>query len=470
MSQAVNIGSGRELFIDRHVIDTLEDASLRLQTPQPAGVALRYGKRWEGPFCGYVSVLKDGDSYRAYYRANHQVDHVPSDTNPNQVTCLAGSSNGIEWTKPTLGLVQLYGTWDNNVVLLGGEASHNFSPFLDTNPGVDPAMRFKALAGVRGLHAFCSSDGINWKRMWDDHVITNHPDDQASFDSQNLAFWSVAERCYVCYFRVWREGFRTIARSTSTDFRVWSDREVIDFGDAGAEHFYINQTTPYFRAPHIYVSLAARFVPDRTVLGDEEATKLGVESCGGVGYWHDCAETVLMSSRGQAVFDRTFLEGFVRPGLDRRNWASRNNYAAAGIVPTGDHEMSIFVNRSYAQPGAYLERLTLRTDGFASVNAPYAGGAMSTKPVIFQGAALEINYSTGAGGHIVVELQDESGVALPGVAEADCDRITGDEIARMVTWHRNPDVARYAGRPVRIRFTMKDADLYSFRFRPEPSN
>jgi hypothetical protein len=470
LSNVVDIGSRRELFIDRHVIDTLEDASLRLQTPQPAGVALRYDKRWEGPFCGYVSVFKDDDTYRAYYRGNLGDNQARGDTDPDQVTCLAESRNGIDWTKPTLGLVELNGTRENNVVLLGGETSHNFSPFLDTNPGVHPAMRFKALAGVRGLYAFCSADGINWRRIWDDHVITAHPDDQASFDSQNLAFWSVAERCYVCYFRVWSEGVRTIARSTSADFRVWSQREVIAFGDAAAEHFYINQTTPYFRAPHIYVSLAARFVPDRRVLSDEEATKLGVGSANGVGYWHDCAETVLMSSRAQAVFDRTFLEGFVRPGLDRGNWASRNNYAAAGIVPTGDHEMSIFVNRSYAQPGAYLERLALRTDGFASVNVPYAGGAMSTKPVIYEGAALEINYSTAAGGHILVELQDESGVALPGVAEADCDRIIGDEIARVVTWHSNPDVARYAGRAVRIRFTMKDADLYSFRFRPKPSN
>jgi hypothetical protein len=35
----------------------------------------------------------------------------------------------------------------------------------------------------------------------------------------------------------------------------------MDFGKTPVEHLYTNQTAPYFRAPHIYVAIAARFMP-----------------------------------------------------------------------------------------------------------------------------------------------------------------------------------------------------------------
>ena len=54
--------------------------------------------------------------------------------------------------------------------------------------------------------------------------------------------------------------------------------------------------------------------------------------------------------------------------------------------------MSLYVNRDYGQRNAYLERMTLRLDGFSSLNAPYAGGEMTTKPFTFEGDELEINY------------------------------------------------------------------------------
>ena len=55
---------------------------------------------------------------------------------------------------------------------------------------------------------------------------------------------------------------RSIARVTSNDFIHWTDPVQMRFGDSGVkptEHLYTNQTQPYFRAPHIYISMAARF-------------------------------------------------------------------------------------------------------------------------------------------------------------------------------------------------------------------
>ncbi len=88
-----------------------------------------------------------------------------------------------------------------------------------------------------------------------------------------------------------------------------------------------------------------------------------------------------------------------------------------GVVPTGDDEMSMYVQRRYGQPSTYIERLTLRTDGFVSVNAGYRRGELVTKPITFSGERLEINLSTAAAGEIHVEIQDDIGRPIEGHSE-----------------------------------------------------
>ena len=143
--------------------------------------------------------------------------------------------------------------------------------------------------------------------------------------------------------------------------------------------------TPYFRAPHIFLGLAARFMPGRRVITSNDAERIQVVKR----YSNDCSDTVLISSRGGHVVDRQFLESLVRPGPGQENWVSRSNYAARGVVPTGDHEMSLYLSRNYGQPTAYLQRYTLRTDGFVSVNAGYAGGEMHTRLIEFPEPSAE---------------------------------------------------------------------------------
>ncbi len=56
-----------------------------------------------------------------------------------------------------------------------------------------------------------------------------------AFDSQNVAFWSATENCYIAYFRTWSKGefagFRTISRSTSTHFTDWTPAVPMTFGE-----------------------------------------------------------------------------------------------------------------------------------------------------------------------------------------------------------------------------------------------
>jgi hypothetical protein len=184
------------------------------------------------------------------------------------------------------------------------------------------------------------------------------------------------------------------------------------------------------------------------------------------GYASDCADAVFMSSRGGNRYTRTFMEALIRPGPDLGNWASRAGMTALGVVPTSPTEMSLYKQAHYAQPSAHLIRYTLRTDGFGSVNAPYRGGEMLTKPLKFSGRELVINFATSAAGSVKVELQDINGKPLRGFALADAREQIGDEIERLVRWNSNADLSRLSGQPLRLRFVMKDADLYSLCFRP----
>ncbi len=453
--EPLRLWNWRELFVDDYLIDRMDGTRLKLREPQPAGVAIAYDRPWEGRGCAYITVLKEDETYRMYYRG------APGDG--PEVTCYAESDDGIEWRKPDLGLFEVAGTRDNNVILtpeVAGDATHNFSPMLDRRPGVPESEQYKALggSGKNGLTAFASADAVTWRKLTDQPVIT-----KGAFDSQNVCFWSWSEDVYLSYFRVFTNGVRTVSRTTSKDFLNWSDPVEMEYGDAPMEQLYTQGTTPYFRAPHIYVALPGRFWPGRNALSSEKASAMDIWD--GSGAAKDSSDAVLMTSRGGNRYDRTFMESFVRPGLDARNWVSRANYPAQGVVPTGDTEMSFYVGRGMGQESAWLERLVLRTDGFTSLNAGYAGGEMLTRPFWFGGSELQINYATSAAGTIRVEMHDESGGSIDGFKLDDCDEIMGDDIDRVVTWNGSADVSKAAKRPVRLRFAMKDADLYALRFR-----
>ena len=124
-----------------------------------------------------------------------------------------------------------------------------------------------------------------------------------------------------------------------------------------------------------------------------------------------------------------------------------------------------------ARPGELLRRYTLRLDGFVSVSAPPDGGEMMTKPLLFAKSddtnKIWINFATSAVGSLKCELQNANGKPIPGFTFADCDEIYGDSVDRAITWHDEADVSQFADRPIKLRFVMHDADLYSLQIRTE---
>lgn len=103
----------------------------------------------------------------------------------------------------------------------------------------------------------------------------------------------------------------------------------------------------------------------------------------------------------------------------------------------------------------------LPADGSSDTELP-AGG------IEWGEVQLLVNYATSAAGSVRCELQDEQGRPLPGFSLADSDLIYGDDIERPVSWRGRTELKSLVGKPVKLRFELKDADLYAIRFGQKP--
>ncbi len=108
----------------------------------------------------------------------------------------------------------------------------------------------------------------------------------------------------------------------------------------------------------------------------------------------------------------------------------------------------------------------LRRDGFASLDAGKDGGTLTTRPVRFSGKHLFVNADIA--GELSAELLDEDGKAIAGFARTDCLPIRGDKTMQALTW-KTSDLAKVAGKTVKVRFLLTDGRLYSFWISPDKS-
>ena len=447
---AIDIGSRLELFVDDFLIERLDGTGLRLQQPVSRDVAIVFDAPWEGNTSTYVTVFGDGDIVRMYYRGS-DYDPLTGKYSGESVCYAESRDGGLHFSKPALGLFDFGGSKQNNIVWQG-LAVHNFAPFKDANPACPPAERYKAVASERDkLYAFKSADGLRWALLRPEPILAGYP-----FDSQNLAFWDAERGQYLEFHRDFKNSeVRDIMFGSSPDFLNWTKAEWLDYGGIPDEHLYTNAVTPYFRAPHILVGFPKRFMPDR---------KVGGHKLPGV------SDGVFMSSRDGLHWKR-WREAFLRPGPQPERWVNRNNMIAWGLLQTpsflagAPDEISLYSIEGYYVKDARMRRHTLRLDGFVSVHADAAGGEMVTKPLVFSGGKLVINYSTSAAGSVKIEVQDAEGNPIPDLALADAPQIYGDDVERVAPWKAGASLKELAGKPVRLRFVMKDADLYSLRFK-----
>jgi hypothetical protein len=447
MTTIREIGARRELFVDDALLDALDGVRLQVNPPQRREVVLETNGTAECTTSYYYNLFEDNGTIRLYYRGN-----APSDQSEEQTVNYAESTDGVHFTRPVLNLVDFQGSTANNVVYQGW-AGHNFHVFRDDNPACDPAQRYKAVGGPwEKLYGFVSPDGLRWSLAQEEPLPV-----AGAFDSLNVAFWDARRGQYRLFSRYCKQPgwFRAIQSCSSPDFRHWSTPVPHDYG-AGVEdeQLYTNATVLCPGAEHLLLAFPKRFLPERTrgITGAEYR------------YASDgVSDAVFMSSRDGEHWHR-FREAWVRPGLDERNWTHRNNLVACGIACTSPTEWSMYIGEHYGWTSNRLRRLAVRPWGFAGLHADYAGGVVTTHPLIFSGNTLRLNAATSAAGAVQVELLDAAGTPIPGFTRAEMAPWFGDELDAVMRWADGANLGRLTGQPVRLRMYLQDADVYALRF------
>ena len=127
-----------------------------------------------------------------------------------------------------------------------------------------------------------------------------------------------------------------------------------------------------------------------------------------------------------------------------------------------------FLDPAASRRQTVIDRAILRLDGFVSADAAYTGGEIVTPLLTFTGSRLELNVDPGAGGSIRVELLDENDKPIAGYRREDAAALHDNSVRLPVRWGGNDRVADLAGKPIKIRFLMRDCRLYAFQFTQTP--
>jgi len=496
----LQIGDRRQVFIDQTFLAEAKGVEIIVHPPRKSEeMAIKPERPWEmGGIGPYSSVLFDGEIYHMWY---HAMDTVQWDTgHTNGTICYATSKDGIQWKRRETGLIKYKESRENNIVfgygangvVLGQDGG---MVFLDPNAPKDQRFRMVCRLGPEGagIRIFSSGDGIHWK-LTHPSVITARPEEKRHhLDSQNVIFWDDALHKYVAFVRYNRPEVRGRARSIARaesdhlgGFPVVQDMPIVfqpddqDLKENGlpAVDFYMSAAIKYPWAEHAYFMF-----PTAYYHYSRRLPEFGKECPINAGP----LDSQFAASRDGVKWERYDRRPFVPLGMKGEfDWGCARTIW--GLVPdTTGREMYLYYRggdwlhgwdrnannkRILTSKGlggtqdiTCISRLISRRDGFTSVRGAYSGGKFTTPLVMFAGNKLVLNVDTSATGMVQVGFLDEDGAPVAGFAPEQCDLIhTANEINRRVSWSGSPDVSKLAGKPVRIKFLVRDADLYAFQF------
>jgi len=489
----IEIGNQKQLFVDDHIIEQMDNLKRVMNQPKkyPGNPVLVPDRPWEGfraHMYGSVIYDRQAELFKMWYWAG---------TGSTMSGAYATSKDGIHWDKPDLGLSEFEGSKRNNRV--GWMAMGMiYSP---DDP--DPGRRYKSMWGRQG--AF-SADGLTW------HVPPESKDIPGDIVSDNVIpfVYDELSKRYVAFPKVNREsgghGRRSVSVSFSDDFLTWTPvktilvpderddelaretvaamRDRVEYDDGPEWHlaqFYGHCGFPY---EGMYLGLLWVFDISgwgAPIWGEKDFVRH--PSWGG----EDGPVYVqLTSSRDLLNWERV---GDRRPFIPlgaADSYDSGQIYTTNRPIVVGD-EIWIYyaaqesthghpidwaaetdrfpqipdaIKRASPRIRQTINLAKLRLDGWVSVDAGAEEGVLTTRPLRFEGRQLVLNVS--AKGRASVEVLDEAGTAIDGFRAEDCEAFSGDAITHTVRWRGSSDVSRLAGKPVRLRFRLRDANLYSF--------
>jgi len=464
------VGNQKQLLFDDRFIEASRGVALHMNPPQKLGAVLRPEKPWEDKSFGFcASVLEDGGTFKLFYETW---------STKGTFVCLATSTDGAHWERPSLGLIEVGGSKDNNIVW---RADGESVVFLD--PHGKPEERFKMIAMQHwpdpkqgGLYCNTSPDGLHWKAG--PRVLDLGP------DTANQAAWDGQRGKYVAYVRKWDPN-RKVGRIEMDDimqpwpytklddqaYFIWGKESIAvpsremptafgyDEHDPMVSDHYNPAVVEYPWAANAYFSFPAAYMH----FPEPPVGKYGNDGL---------LDIQLAVSRDGVEFHRPQRGPYIALGLPGEP-DSASNYMAVGMVRKGSYLYQLYGGYAVTHglpeaeqklPIGSLCAVRQRLDGFISVDAPWEGGEFLTPPLTFTGKRLVLNLDTSAMGVCQVGLLDAAGEPLAGFGADECDELRGNSTAMPVTWGGKSDLSGLAGKAVRLHVVMRSAKLYAFQF------
>ena len=467
--------NGKQLFIDDYIIEELKGAEKILNQPKkhPKNPLMVPDQPWEkGGTSANGTAMYDRQEkiFKIWYTfwlpdPKKKGSHIGG-------YGYATSKDGITWKKPPINDED--GT--SAVKRLNVKGFIPLCVFKDPVE-TDPQRRYKLFYNAKPdgtaktwttTVAF-SPDGFNWTPASESPLI-------AFSDTQANAYWDSLTRRYVAYLRYGPPNTRLISRIESEDFINWSPKVTVlrrtKMDDPFGTKHYGMRVMPY---EGICLGLITAYHGEtiQPIPKEKEA-------------WMDKSNVQLSFSRNGLTWHRVGRHGvidlskehdwqklanqatFIPGGRHGEDWDWGQIYTYQKPIVVGDEIWIYYTglsNRHWASyhgdtPRSGIGLATLRLDGFVSIDAA-SSGTMTTKKFVFIGDTLEVN-ANAKGGSIVVEALDSKGKVIEGFSKKDSMPITTDGIRHVLKWKGKTDCHLIQARPIRLRFHMKKAKLYSF--------
>ena len=449
--------AGTELFVDDARITKLGGVTRKIHPAvKPPHPVIEGDNPWEdGRVYIYGSVYRDPitTELRMWYGSS------------KGKLLYATSRDGLNWTKPELGIFQYEGK-ETNIVMGANAGATVLVDEAETNPD----RRYKALIAIPrsarkdgGFNGFYSSDGLHWNPYPGNPVLP------FGAEMANLVR-DPTTRKYHAYIRPYwvkheparMEEKRLGAVTTSDDFHYWSEMKVVLQPDAIDDAWAkgpVERTEFYAMNGFAYGNSYLGVVPLFRIIKHNNPKTIGPNQSS-----HDGPmEGQLITSRNGLEWRRMSDRSPIIPsGPDFDK--SVMNVATAPVI-VGDEVLFYYtgINTGHGGP-VPPKRIAVclakwRLDGFVSLDAGEAGGVVETTPFSAVSGVLQVN-ANAAGGTLVVEVLDEAGRVQPGYEAANFVPLKTDDVRHKIAWTLHKDLP--TGAPLRLRFTLRNAALYSY--------
>ena len=443
-----------QLFIDDYWIENSTNIETKLHQPQKYSnnPIIKSDVPWEeNPYCFGTVIFDEEDSiFKFWYQSYNHVDIIKERT----PILYATSTDGINWNRPNLGIIEYDGSTDNNIVLQNYGYHDLYSPsVIKDSQESDLNKRYKMIwwdfpLGKEGYQddGMCvafSPDGIHWTKYSGNPVLHAKKTSKSISDVMSVMFDENLSK-YVAYTKGWADpwpAFRQIVRTESDDFIHWSEPEVVISHKHNIEDPQsYGMTVSQYGNSYIGLLLSYKKPGNETI------------------------DVQLAVSHDNMAWSRVANQQTFLPLGPSGSWddgmlfcAPMFNHNKKTLIYYGGWDNS-HNSKEIRRSGIGLA--TLRLNGFVSLNAGIDTATVITKFLQNAHGPLLIN-ADASKGSLRVELEDREGKTIPGYSFDDCLPINKNEVVQKVRWKKNTELPGN-GNNISIKFKMTKTELYGF--------